>query len=264
MDEEPHRVQRVGRCQNSGVHQDAPHAQKRDADEPDGGNWPEDPTHLLGAVLLDPEQSGDDRHGNPQHVRLEPGRGLLYRQPLHRSQHRDRWRDHAVTIEQRRPKQPQRQKHCMPARCPGPRSDKRQERKDAAFTLVVGPEHEPDVLEAHHEVDGPEDERHHPENVVVRRRHAPVASVGLLQRIQRAGADVTVHNPQRPQGEERELLPVLRLGMVSGVGAHAAPSGAGRRRRSSRARMNIRVTITADPTHQRQMAWMTNSSSQVR
>ena len=81
----------------------------------------------------------------------------------------------------------------------------------------------------------------------------------LLQRVERAGADVAVDDAQRPEGERREgpaawAAPWPDRDTLSRPAAPAPGAGPGG------ARIRIDRMIAAEPTHQRQMAWMTNSS----
>ena len=80
----------------------------------------------------------------------------------------------------------------------------RGQREDAAFALVVGAQHERDVLDRHHEHQRPEDQRQHAEHVVVRRRHRVRSEEALAHRVERAGADVAVDHAERGQGERKQ------------------------------------------------------------
>jgi hypothetical protein len=96
--------------------------------------------------------------------------------------------------------------------------DQRGEREDPALALVVGAEHEYQVLEHHHQHQGPEEQRQHAEHLrrvvhPVRRRGDRVLLGGrrrqaLAHRVERRGADVAVDHAERCERQPGELLSV--------------------------------------------------------
>ncbi len=87
-----------------------------------------------------------------------------------------------------------------PAR-PGPKGAAHQCRKGqhAALAVVVGPQHDGDVLDRHDDGERPHHHRDNPEHVA---RGGPDAAAvdgkDRLDGVQRAGADVAVDDAQRP------------------------------------------------------------------
>ena len=97
------------------------------------------------------------------------------------------------------------------------RPDQREQRQDAALAPVVGPQHERDVLEGDHEVHRPEHERHDAHHVLARGRQAVHRVEALLERVERAGADVAVDDTERREGQERQFA---RRATGAGVVCH--------------------------------------------
>jgi hypothetical protein len=118
------------------------------------------------AAALNGKQDHDDRRGD----RHDPfgERRLDDFESLHRRQHRDRRCDHAVAEEQGRSEDAQ---HGEPDRDPAPTRDgeptqQRDQRHDAALTVVVGTHGQQHVGDHHDDHYGPEDQGHHAEHVV--------------------------------------------------------------------------------------------------
>ena len=76
--------------------QDTPEAEHGDCDEPHEHHRPEDVADELGSLALNQEQTNEDRDGDGNDHRRERGRIDL--QTFDGAEHRDRRRDHAVTI----------------------------------------------------------------------------------------------------------------------------------------------------------------------
>ena len=104
-----------------------------------------------------------------------------------RAQHRDRRRDHAVAVEQRRAEQSDRDERAV-RRFAALRSDERDQRQDAALALVVGAHDEEQVLDRDRDDERPEDQRQDAEHVVgaspesacVPEKHSRSAYSGLV------------------------------------------------------------------------------------
>lgn len=76
-----------------------------------------------------------------------------------------------------------------------------QERHDAALSLVISAHHEAEVLDRDHHGDRPDDQRHDAHDVLRARRYPVPGMQALLQGVQRAGADVAEHHPDRTEDE---------------------------------------------------------------
>ena len=79
--------------------------------------------------------------------------------------------------------------------------EQREERQHAALALVVRAHDERQVLHADDERDAPEHQREQPQHVRVRGRDRVRAVDALLQRVERARADVAVHDAEGREGE---------------------------------------------------------------
>ena len=77
--------------------------------------------------------------------------------------------------------------------------------------MIVGPQHEDEVLERDDDDQCPEDQRQDAEDVVVRRGDRVRAMKALADRVERARADVAVDDAERGEREHDES-PAVRRG----------------------------------------------------
>src|SRR2546422_1388524 len=87
----------------------------------------------------------------------------------------------------------------------------------------------------------------------------PYTTLFRSDRVQRARADVAVDDAQRREGERPEVAAAR-----SGGGPGFRSRGHAVCRKPVRASTQIAVMIAAEAMHQRQMAWSTSSSRDVR
>jgi hypothetical protein len=153
------------------------------------------------APTRDDEEPDDDGQAQRDDEVLEPRR--RDREALHRAEHRDGRGDDAVAVEERRPEEPEHEQELAPPPCLLP-ADEREQGEDAALAAVVGPHHEGEVLHDHDAHERPEHQRQHAEDVLGGGRHAVGPGEALLERVQRARADVAVDHPERAEGEPRQ------------------------------------------------------------
>jgi hypothetical protein len=99
-------VPRIEGAEHQGRLKDPAHAQDRHRDEPEHHDRTKQPAHTVGAVLLNGEDADENHDGDRHDIRMHQRR--RHRQPFHRAEDRNRGRDHAVTIQERRPKNAQR------------------------------------------------------------------------------------------------------------------------------------------------------------
>ena len=122
----------------------------------------EDLAHSIRAVALQQEQPDQHRHRHRNDVGLQLGHDDF--EALHRTEHRDRRRDHAVTVKQPGTGHPEQQPRSAQRRSVGDRlrcqRGERGERDDAAFAVVVGTQDQDHLLQRRHQHQGPEDDRH--------------------------------------------------------------------------------------------------------
>ena len=189
--EKPDRVLRVDRGEHAGLACDAQRAQDRDHDKPQAHHGTEQRTDAAGAVTLDREQRDENGDRRRHDERVQSRCHDL--EPFNRGQHRNRRRDHAVTVEHRRAEDAEPDQPPAPPRLPfqSPR-DKRSQRQHAALAVVVGAQHQRHVFERYDDDERPEDHRQHAQHVNrgQRQRMRPVEC--FAQRIERTGADVAV------------------------------------------------------------------------
>jgi hypothetical protein len=204
----------------AGVIDDRTQPEYSEYEEPQDHHRPEHSRDPLGAPLLDEEQHDEDgdRHGD--HPRLEGVRGDL--ETLDRAQHRDRRRDQAITVEQRRPEHSEGDDHPLRSRRePQPRHQQRGQGEDAALTVIVGAHHEHQVLDRDDDDEGPEHNRRHAVGI-----GAADLELGVLERfperVQRARADVAVDDPQSAEREGEQAAVRAVIGVLDG--RHGPPS----------------------------------------
>ncbi len=125
-------------------------------------------------------------------------------QSLDRRENRNRRRDHAVAVKKSRADDAEQDderkfyalSHSFVA------FDQRQERQDAALTVIVCTKNESDVLHGNEDHQRPEGERHDPQYFGCGRRVA-----GRVQRrgerIERTGADIAEHDAERRERQKR-------------------------------------------------------------
>src|SRR5207248_368476 len=137
----------------------------------------------------------------------------------------------------------------------------RHQGEHAPFALVVRPDDDDVVLDRDDDQQGPEHEREYAEHVARRDGDAVRPGERVANRVQRARPDVAVHDAQRGECERREIT-AARGRLTLRRRGHGVADGV--RRRSARDSTQVAVMITADATHQRQIACSTNSSIAVR
>jgi hypothetical protein len=221
--EELHRVPGVERAEHGGKAHDLQHAQYGQRGEPEQHDRAKHATDAGGPAPLPHEQQQQHAQGQRNHRRAECIRG--HAQALDRGQHAHRRRDHSVAVQERGTEQRQRHEGAQLTRRLALLVlwQLRQERQDAALPFVVRACDDRQVLDADDERDAPKDQRQQAQDIGVRRGHGVRPVHALLQRVQRARADVPVHDAQRAQGQGS-----LRGGVATGNTDDVRPEGAAR------------------------------------
>src|SRR5207244_639989 len=244
-------------------------SQHPDDGEPDEHHRPEHGPDAGGPATLHQEQTDQDHERHGDDPRGQRRRRDL--EPLDGAEHRDRRRQCAVRVQERRPKDAE-DDHEASRRQP-PRQaaavDECHQGEHAPFALVVRPDDHDVVLDRHHDHQGPEHERQYAEHVARCDGYAVGPGERITNRVQGARADVAVDHAERGE-RERQVIPTAPVrGDVHGwrhrpETSRVGAAGDGARMSPASARVQMAVMITADPTHQRQIAWSTNSSIAVR
>jgi hypothetical protein len=197
-------VHRVDRDQHAGPAQHLAPAEHREDDEPQRHHRPEHRTELAGAAALHGEQDHEDDDADGHDERMK--RGHDDAEALHRAEHGNRRRDHAVAVEHRRPEDAEaEQPPPQPILLLDAARHERRQREDAAFAAVVGPHDQRDVLERHHDDQRPQERRQDAEDVRRGYRQAELPGEGRAQRVERARADVAVDDADRADDEWQHL-----------------------------------------------------------
>ena len=199
-------VTRIDGRKHRWVLHDAIDAERRDRGEPEEHDRAERAADRGRPERLRREQREQDHGRRRQHVGLQGRRDLLH--AFQRREHRNRRRDRAVAINERRAEEAYRydERPLMLLD-----AEQRHQRDDAAFAVVVDAHGDIDVLDRRDQEQRPQDQRQGAER---RRRIGGLTGVVKhgLQRIERARADVAEHHAERREPQEPELPDRLRLG----------------------------------------------------
>lgn len=198
--DEQQRMHRVQGVEDFRIHGDAVDPRRRDGQKPRHTDRPEQPADDGDALALKHEQPDDDADGDRHHHRLQ-GRGADFK-TLDGRQHRNGRRQNRFTDEQRCAEEPCHHQRRPVTRLPPHRSlGQRQQRHDAALTVVVRPHDQDDVLQRHHDHQCPEDGGNTAQHVFRRDGDAMRGIERLLDCIQGTGSDIAVDNPQCQKGQ---------------------------------------------------------------
>ena len=199
-------VARVDRRQHARRPDNADRTEHRDANEPDEHQRTERAADRGGAEALHHKQQhqhdGGDRHCVGGEIAARDF------EALHRAEHRDRRRDHAVAIEQRRADQPADDEIAI-ASAPA-RARQRHQRQNAALAVIVGAHHHETVFDRNDNDERPDDQR----ETAQRAGRVQAAALGLrngLKYVERAGADIAVNDTERSD-QRKGFEPVGALG----------------------------------------------------
>jgi hypothetical protein len=143
--------------------------------------------------------------------------------PFEGAQHRDRRRDDAVAVDQRRSEQPHDDENA-PAFGPV-RAGHRHQRQNPAFAVIVGAHDEQAIFDGNGDDQGPEDQRETAQRRLPRKMSAGRPD-DRLQRIERAGSEIAINNPEcSDRGPWRGLTSDARkrrIVFVNNVGWHVS------------------------------------------
>ena len=189
--------------------------------EPHGHHRPEERRHPCRAAALDREEQDQNRDRDRDHVLLEGRRDEF--QAFHRRKHGNRGRDHRVAVEHGRADDAEHHHRATTFREAA--LGERHQRQRPAFAVVVRAQQDDDVLDGDDEHERPDDQRQHAENGLARHvdhvARFRVVSTGsgqqcLAKRVERAGADVAVDDPDTAQRQSEELVGVTMPLMPGG------------------------------------------------
>ena len=133
--------------------------------EPEQDDGTEDQAHPRRPPALEEEQEHEDHDRRRHHVVLKPRCRDL--EPFYRAQHRDRRRDHAVSVEERGAEEAEADEEQGPAAHLA--RGERHEGQDSSLAVVVRAQDVDVVLERDDDHQRPDDERQDAEHVGMRR-----------------------------------------------------------------------------------------------
>jgi hypothetical protein len=185
-----------------GLH-DRRDSQGGEHDEPQESDRTEQRAEAGGPVSLRQEQSRQNRQRNRHGPRSKARSPHL--DPLDGGQHRDGRCDDAVSVEERRGEETEREEDrsaAKPERARPRVGDERHQREDPPLAPIVRAQDDDHVLDRNDEDQRPDDEGQDPEHVGWAHRDRVRSVEALAQRVERARSDVAVDDAQRrePQG----------------------------------------------------------------
>ncbi len=207
--EEAHGPKRVERRQDARLARDlnrAEHGNDHEIEKHDGAEQPADG---LRAALLDGEQPDeDDDRGGDDERRQARVHGL---QALDRRKHRNRRSDHRVAEKERRGGDSEQDQAAGPFASAERALDEREQREAAAFAFVVRAQDDADIFDRDDQHQRPEHEAEHAENMQRIDAQGMVRDEDFLHRVERRGADVAEHHPDRAQRKTGRARPKVRF-----------------------------------------------------
>ena len=161
-------------------------------------------------MRLDHEDQGQDDQRQRDDVGVEDRRRDL--QALDRAEHRDRRGDHAVAVEQRRADDAQQDDEMAPFLAAARPEGQGGQGQHAALAAVVGAHHEGDVFDRDDQRRRPEDQRQHAQHRPLGDAGRPRMGEAFPDGVERAGADVAIHDADDAEQLGGERLAVARVG----------------------------------------------------
>lgn len=212
-------VERVERPQDDlGVVSNLVDAHRSDRQEPDRRAGTEHRTDLGRTLVLDHEETGEDDQGEGDDEGLQAR--VQHHQTLDRREHGDSRGDDPVPVQQagREDQEGSQPEHDAGLAVAGREPELGQEREHATLAVVVGLEHVHHVLCRHQGDEGPDHQAGDTDGVASQKRLGVLDDLvaGLVEGVQRRGADVTVDDAQSRDHErdEADLVGVVGGGTV--------------------------------------------------
>ena len=190
-----------------------------------------------GAAVLQREQA--DEHGDRQRDDEMTERRRGDREAFHGAQHGDRRRDHAVAVEEGGAEQPE--QHERVGRLALHARGERHQGQDAALAVIVGAEHEDQVLDGDDEDQRPGDEREDAEDIGRGRRDGVRSAEAFPERVERARADVAIDDAERREDGRGERSAARGTAGAFGAGGR----GRALRRRGHGRSVSARARVRA-------------------
>ena len=226
LDRKSQCIDRIDRGQNLRRLDDAHHTQRSQRQEPQEHHRPEHCADACGAPTLNQKQSDQDHQCNRHDEGCHPG--CSQGDALDRGQHRNRRGDDRITVKERGSEDTQ---DCNQPGQDGPITNLieriGQQGQHAPLASIVEAQDHQHIFERHHDGDRPEHHRQNRVDLLGRELQPMGLREGFLERIQRAGADVTKDDAQSPKYQGRQLL---RFRSFHGVSRRRNKSGLCRKR----------------------------------
>ena len=198
-------MSRVDRGEHAWVLEHVIPAEHGEHGEPDDHDRAEDGADYRRAGSLDAEESDEDDHCDRDDIRRQIGFDDL--ESFDGGEHRDCRCDDPVPVEKSGAEEPEQdQGPPQPDRWGlATGDDEGGEGQDAAFTVVVRPHHEDQILDRYDQYQGPEHEGEHSEDAGTVDGHAFGGVKRLPEGVQRAGPDVAVDDAQGAHRHHEEI-----------------------------------------------------------
>jgi len=151
------------------------------------------------AALLHDEECEQHDHSQRQDEGFESGYGHF--EALHGAQHRNCRRDHAVTVKERGPRQPEHGQDPGQVLAGSSPESQDEERKYSSFALVVGAHDQKNVFDGDDEQEGPNQARQNSENIGLCERQPMLRVEALAKCIDGACSDIAEDDAERSENE---------------------------------------------------------------
>jgi len=193
------RMVRIERPQDGRRLDDLPRAERRNHRKIHNHDRREQRTNFCGATLLQHKQKHQQPQGDRDNILLKPC--IDDRQTFNRRQNRNRRRDHAVAVKQRRSEHAQKQRDPAIFGFAQLARYQRNQSQRPALPFVVSAHQDGDILDRNNQRHRPENQADHTKDMRLVQRQRMWADEGLTEGVERAGADIAENDSDRPDGE---------------------------------------------------------------
>src|SRR6516162_1277677 len=192
------RVERLAaadRRQNARGSADLDQSEDAEHSKPQGHDGTEILADAFRATLLHDKEGEQYDHSYRQDKGFE--RGYRHLEPLDGAQHRNRRRDHTVTVKERGARQAKHDQEPGQVLAGSAPESQREERKYPPFALVVGAHDQEDVFDGNDKQEGPNQARQNAENIGLCQRQPMLGIEALAKRVDGTCSDVAEDDAKR-------------------------------------------------------------------
>src|SRR6516162_10547777 len=187
------------RRQNARGSADLDQSEDAEHSKPQGNDGTEILADAFRATLLHDKEGEQYDHSYRQYKGFE--RGYRHLEPLDGAQHRNRRRDHTVTVKERGARQAKHDQEPGQVLAGSAPESQREERIYPPFALVVGAHDQEDVFDGNDKQNGPNQARQNADNIGLRYRQPMLGIEALAKRVDGTCSDVPKDDAERGENE---------------------------------------------------------------